>query len=190
MPPAYPGRPLHCCSAHAHARPIVSLAFSCCSRRWHALLCLCTQPHLPALSVCQFGDACLYPLSFPRWASHGGVGCYSFKRPPAPSCRSISATWERVSSRIVLSELTFATWHILGPGPFLWSPPALSSLPHWVRLFNQLQAASFEFLTLDTQETCARIGCVVQDDAPLAPHRGRVPFISSRGGDFVPSGIV
>jgi hypothetical protein len=147
--PAYPAvhypaalLTLHACSAH-----LVPCLF-CCSRRRLALRCLWTQPHLPALSVCQFGDACLYPLSFPRWAGHGGVGCYSFKRPPAPSCGSISATVERVSSPIVLSKL--ATWHILGPGPLLFSPPALSNSPHLVRLFNQQQAASFGSLTLDT----------------------------------------
>lgn len=149
--PAYPAvhYPAALLTLHARSAHLVPCLF-CCSRRRLALRCLWTQPHLPALSVCQFGDACLYPLSFPRWASHGGVDCYSFKRPPAPSCGSISATVERVSSPIVLSKLAIASWHILGPGPQLFSPPALSNPPHLVRPFNQQQAASFGSLTLDT----------------------------------------
>jgi hypothetical protein len=147
LQPIRPSPPLQC---SALARPILlpeSHPISCSARRRQA----CVPPsqrHLPALPVSSEMPVC--------WPSHGGVADIALKSPclpSAPTCGSISATWE---GGIKLSGVVRAYSRIpgthLGDCPLNCSPLALSSLPGLVRLSSssKLPAPSFEALTLDT----------------------------------------
>jgi hypothetical protein len=184
--PAYPAvhypaalLTLHTCSAH-----LVPCLF-CCSRRRLALRCLWTQPHLPALSVCQFGDACLYPLSFPRWASHGGVGCYSFKRPPAPSCGSISATGKGIKSYCIVQACYLAhTW--------TWSSALLASGTFKSAAFGSSvqPAASSKLRIVDAGHLRDLCPYWMRCAGPRSARPRPCTFHFILHGDFVPSGFL
>jgi hypothetical protein len=152
LQPIRPSPPVQCSAVQcsALARPILfpeSHPISCSARRRQA----CAPPsqrHLPALPVSSEMPVC--------WPSHGGVADIALKGPylpSAPTCGSISATWE---GGIKLSGVVRAYSRILGTHlgdcPLNCSPPALSSLPGLVRLSSssKLPAPSSQLRSVDT----------------------------------------